>query len=427
MNMGFLQSRNRFCGFLFCLRRAPGQDVHCGGGAGLLVGDVGEGEAHFDARDCAHEHEVVEVAEVADAEDAAFQLAEALAERHVEVFEDDCAECVGVVAFGEEDGREDGAVFAGVEGEDFEAPAADGGAGCLREAVVAGVDLRETFFVEHVERCFQAVEEACRGGVGEVAGLVGGHHLAPVPVGAGHATGLGCGEGFFRDGVESEAWGEHQAFLRARHRDIHAPRVVLEVHGAEAADGVDHEQRGMVGGVDGGADFGDAAGDAGAGLVVDDHDGLDGAGGVGAQAGLDVGGVDAVAPVAGDELDNDAEAVGHGAPEGGELAGFVHEHGVAGLEDVDDGGFPGAGAGAWEDNDGAVGAEHLAHAVEHAAAEQAELGPAVVDGGAVHGAEDAVRHVAGAGDLQEVAAALERPAVMTHLRLRAITIGRVVA
>ena len=37
--------------------------------------------------------------------------------------------------------------------------------------------------------------------------------------------------------------------------------------------------------------------------------------------------------------------------------------------------------------------------------ERAELGPAVVDGGQADGAQDAVGHRAGAGNLQEVAAA----------------------
>ena len=157
----------------------------------------------------------------------------------------------------------------------------------------------------------------------------------------------------------------------------------------------------MAGAVNGGAEVGDAAGDAGAGLVVDDHDGPDGVGDVGAEASFDLGRVGAVPPVAGEELDVEAEAGGHGAPEGGELAGFRHQDLVAGGEGVDDRSFPGAGAAGGEDDD-VVGAEDGAEAFENALAEASELGAAVVDGGAVDGAKDSVGDVAGPGDLQEV-------------------------
>ena len=52
-----------------------------------------------------------------------------------------------------------------------------------------------------------------------------------------------------------------------------------------------------------------------------------------------------------------------------------------------------------------AGAEDLLDAGQHLQAEAAELGAAVVDGGQAHGAQDAIGHRAGAGDLQEVAAA----------------------
>jgi hypothetical protein len=52
-----------------------------------------------------------------------------------------------------------------------------------------------------------------------------------------------------------------------------------------------------------------------------------------------------------------------------------------------------------------LGLEDLLHAGNHLAAQRAELGPAVVDGGQADGAQDAVGHRAGARDLQEVAAA----------------------
>ena len=52
----------------------------------------------------------------------------------------------------------------------------------------------------------------------------------------------------------------------------------------------------------------------------------------------------------------------------------------------------------------AVGLEDGFEVGENARAEMAEIGAAVVHGGVVHGAQDAIGHVGGAGDLEEVAA-----------------------
>ena len=58
---------------------------------------AGEREPHLDAAQRAHQHQLVEVAEVTDAERASLQPAEAGAERQVEALEDDRPERVGVV------------------------------------------------------------------------------------------------------------------------------------------------------------------------------------------------------------------------------------------------------------------------------------------------------------------------------------------
>ena len=65
---------------------------------------------------------------------------------------------------------------------------------------------------------------------------------------------------------------------------------------------------GMSGPVDRGADVGDTAGDAGRGLVMDDHHRLDRVCGILCKPGLDLGGVGAATPIAGNEIDLDAEA-----------------------------------------------------------------------------------------------------------------------
>ena len=68
------------------------------------------------------EHQVVEVAEVPDAEDPAGQLAEPGAQRHVEAVEHQRADLVGVVALGDEDRRQRPRVLALVGAEHLEAP-----------------------------------------------------------------------------------------------------------------------------------------------------------------------------------------------------------------------------------------------------------------------------------------------------------------
>src|SRR5579885_2004933 len=55
--------------------------------APTLERNAGEIEAHLDAAERRHEHQIVEVAEVADAEGKALQLSQAGSERHVEAFE----------------------------------------------------------------------------------------------------------------------------------------------------------------------------------------------------------------------------------------------------------------------------------------------------------------------------------------------------
>ena len=210
------------------------------------------------------------------------------------------------------------------------------------------------------------------------------------------------------DRVEAEARRQHQALLRAGDRDVHAPGLVFVVHRGEGGDGVHHQQRRVAAAVDRLAHGGDAAGDAGGGFVVHYHHGLDRVAGVRAELGLDRGGVHAVPPVTGDQVHVKLQALGHRVPQGGELAGFHHHHAVPGGEGVDDRRLPRAGAAAGEDDDGAGGCEDALHALEYGAAELAEIRTAVVDGGHVDRAEYAVRHVAGAWDLEEVPAALER-------------------
>ena len=141
---------------------------------------------------------------------------------------------------------------------------------------MAAEDVGETFFLKHFEGFAEAIEEGGGRSVGEEAGTIGAQHLLPVPVGSGQFCRLIRCKCLFGDGIEAQAGGHHEAFLRAGDGDIDAPRFVTVVDGAKRGDGVHHQEGWMPKLVDGFANFGDRGGDAGRGLVVDDHDGFDG-------------------------------------------------------------------------------------------------------------------------------------------------------
>ena len=95
-----------------------------GGDAAAGERHAGRREPHLDAAERAGEHEVVEVAEMADAEDLAFQLAEPRAERHVEPFEHDLAKRVGIVTVRHHDRGQRAAVFPRARQQQLEPPRA---------------------------------------------------------------------------------------------------------------------------------------------------------------------------------------------------------------------------------------------------------------------------------------------------------------
>ena len=87
------------------------------------------------------------------------------------------------------------------------------------------------------------------------------------------------------------------------------------------------------------------------------------------------------------------------------MAGLRHQHELARRQGIDQRRFPRAGAGRGIDHDRPLGPEHRLQILENAGGQPRELGTAVIDGRAVHGAQDPVRDVGGPGNLQEVAPA----------------------
>ncbi len=176
---------------------------------------------------------------------------------------------------------------------------------------------------------------------------------------------LGSLQSFFTDRVETEAGRQHQPLLGTADGHVDPPLLVPIVDGAERGDRVDHEQSRMSGIVDGLADLGDSAGDAGRGLVMDDIDRFDGPLGVGLQFLLDDLRIGAMPPVGGHKIDFDAELAGHGAPERGEMSGLEHQYLVTGAQGIDQSRLPGTGPGSREDDDRAGGLENPPGSEQH--------------------------------------------------------------
>ena len=63
-------------------------------------------KAHLNSTQCSSEHEIVEMAEMANSKHFARKFGEACAQRHIEILEDDCSQSVGVMAVGQNDSRQ---------------------------------------------------------------------------------------------------------------------------------------------------------------------------------------------------------------------------------------------------------------------------------------------------------------------------------
>src|SRR5690606_23013362 len=105
----------------------------------------------------------------------------------------------------------------------------------------------------------------------------------------------------------------------------------------------------------------------------------------------------------GEDLGIQPEPVGHAPPQRGEVPGLVHQDAVAGAQGVAQGRLPGAGSRCRIDRDRVSRPEDPAHTVEDRQPELAELGAPMIDGRLGHGPQDALRHRARPGNLEEMA------------------------
>src|SRR5580765_4366990 len=84
--------------------RLTGKVRHRDGYAAVAERDIHQRQSHLHAGERAGQHQLVEISEVPDTEDAACQLAEARPEGHIEALEDQRTQRRLVVAIGKQDG-----------------------------------------------------------------------------------------------------------------------------------------------------------------------------------------------------------------------------------------------------------------------------------------------------------------------------------
>ena len=122
------------------------------------------------------------------------------------------------------------------------------------------------------------------------------------------------------------------------------------------------------------------------------------------ECGADRRHIGAAAPVGVDEDRLEVEPLRHLVPQRGEPAGAAHQHRIAGRQRVGQRRLPRAGAGGGIDHHRPRVWKIARRLVEDLQPQPAEVGTAMVDRRVVDGAQHPVRHVGGAGDLQEMPA-----------------------
>ena len=262
-------------------------------------------------------------------------------------------------------------------------------------------------FLEHRNGFPQPEQKVDRRRIGKGAELVEGDDFLPVPIGAHRRIGLRNRKRLLRHGVEAEARRQHQPLLRTRDGYVDAPGVVLIFHRTEPGDGIDHQERRMLGPIHGFADVERMGHAAGRCLVVHDHHGLDLVRPISRKPCLDRLHIGPAAPVARQKIDVELESIGDAVPQHGELAGLGHQHLVAGQQRIDDRGLPRAGPRRRIDDHRLPGAEHALHGREHCKTKLGEFGAAVVHAGHVHGPQYPVGHVGRSWNLKKMPSSMQ--------------------
>ena len=267
---------------------------------------------------------------MADAEHFSLNRAKAVAQAHVVFGQNDGPQIVRVMPIRHADGCDPGVVSGGIGALEIESPGADGAAGGLGVAFVAGVDVGQPLLQQHVQRCFQPVQQVDGRRVGEEPGLVGRHQRRPIPVAARRRR-RRLGQRFFRNRDKGQTWRGHQPLLRAGDGHVDLPFVMPEVGAGERRNRVHHQHRRVLGLVHRRPNGRDAGHATGGGLGVHDAHRLDPVFPIFGENRADGGGVGTAAPVGVQRYHVQAQLRRHLFPQMGELAGAGDQHPVARL------------------------------------------------------------------------------------------------
>lgn len=125
------------------------QAVQGGHGAAFSMGHVCKFETHFNTCECSGQHEIIEASQMSDSENLTLKFREARPERHVEFFENQFAELVGIVSGRHEYGGNGIRVFIRASADDFETPGAHRSASGFSVAPMPGEYIVQTFLLQH--------------------------------------------------------------------------------------------------------------------------------------------------------------------------------------------------------------------------------------------------------------------------------------
>src|SRR5215813_11920781 len=125
------------------------QTAESGCDSARFVRDARQLQAHLNAAQSSGQHQVVEAAQVSNAEDPAREFGESCTERHIKILQNDFAQAVGIVALWHENSSQGVGVFARLFAHKFQAPGPYRSAGGLAMTGMPAENIGQAFLLQH--------------------------------------------------------------------------------------------------------------------------------------------------------------------------------------------------------------------------------------------------------------------------------------
>src|SRR5688572_647973 len=94
-------------------------------------------------------------------------------------------------------------------------------------------DVFQSFSEEEIDRGAEGAEHVGWWGIGKKTILVGFDHVVKIEIAAMQASGFAGGKRLLRHTNNGKAYGQHEAFLRARDANIDAPFIHAKINGGK--------------------------------------------------------------------------------------------------------------------------------------------------------------------------------------------------